>query len=276
MLRLFTVGIGLDITERKLMEEDLRKARDELELRVQERTAKLERRNRELQEFASIASHDLSEPLRKIRTFGSLLEIKSAGQLDEVSKDYVSRMTGSANRMQELLEALLRYSRVDTKWQEFGPTKLDEVVRDSVTDLKVAIQEIGAHVEIGGLPIVNGDPYQLRQLFQNLISNALKYHRLEIKTIVKVYGEESSGTAHIFVEDNGIGFDEKYLEKIFQPFQRLHGKIEYSGTGIGLAICRKIVDRHKGTITAKSTPGKGSTFVVSLPVNGTKAMNKPE
>lgn len=185
-------------------------------------------------------------------------------------------MTGSANRMQDLLEALLRYSRVDTEGQEFGPTKLDEVVRDSVADLEVAIGKVEASVEIGPLPIVNGDPYQLRQLFQNLIANAVKYHRSEVKADVKIYGEETDGNCRIFVEDNGIGFDEKFLDKIFQPFQRLHGSNEYPGTGIGLAICKKIVERHGGTITAKSTPGKGSTFIVTLPVDGTKTMNKPE
>jgi PAS domain S-box-containing protein len=269
-------GINLDITERKQMEEELRRSRDELELRVRERTAELERKNRELQEFAFVASHDLSEPLRKIQTFGSLLETKSADRLDEQSRGYVSRMTGAANRMQELLDALLRYSRIETQGRDLVPLKLEDIVQTVTTDLEVSIRKIGAHVEIGPLPIITGDPYQWRQLFQNLIANAVKYHRAEVDTVVKVYGEEYSGTAHIFVEDNGIGFDEQYLDKVFQAFQRLHGRNEYPGTGIGLAICRRIVERHGGTITAKSTPGKGSTFIVTLPVEGTKAMNKPE
>jgi light-regulated signal transduction histidine kinase (bacteriophytochrome) len=171
--------------------------------------------------------------------------------------------------MQELLDALLWYSRVGTKGQEFRSAKLNEVAKDVADDLEIQIRQTGARVEIGPLPTVNGDPYQLRQLFQNLIANAVKYHRLDAKTIIKIYGEGDDGTGRIFVEDNGIGFDERYLEKIFQPFQRLHGRKEYTGVGIGLAICRKIVERHGGTITAKSTPGKGSTFIVSLPVRQT-------
>jgi PAS domain S-box-containing protein len=273
----------LDISERKAAEEALRQSEQrykflhaELELRVQERTAELERRNRELQEFGFVASHDLSEPLRKIQTFGSLLEERSADRLGEQGRDYISRMTGAANRMQELLHALLSYSRVDAKGQEFRPAKLDEIVRDAVTDLEVAIQTIGARVEIGELPIANGDPYQLRQLFHNLIANAVKYHRSEVTPSIKISGEVSEGLCHISISDNGIGFDEKYLNKIFQPFQRLHGRNEYLGTGIGLAICKKIVERHRGTITAISTPGKGSTFIITLPVDGTKAANKPE
>jgi light-regulated signal transduction histidine kinase (bacteriophytochrome) len=228
----------------------------------------LESKNKALQEFAFIASHDLSEPLRKIQTFGSLLEAKSADRLHEQERDYIIRMTGAANRMQELLDALLRYSRVDTQGRDFVPVKLKEIVQTVTTDLEVPINKIGAHVEIGSLPIIQGDPYQWRQLFQNLIANAVKYHRTEGNPVIKLYGEENDGTGRIFVEDNGIGFDEKYLDKIFQPFQRLHGRHEYPGTGIGLAICKKIVERHGGTITAKSTPGKGSTFIVTLPRQG--------
>jgi len=175
-------------------------------------------------------------------------------------------MVGAASRMQELLDALLRYSRVETKGQEFRPAKLDEIAKDAAHDLDVTIQKIGARLEIGPLPTVTSDPYQLRQLFQNLIANALKYHRTEVIPLIRVYGEENHGDCRIFVEDNGIGFDEKYLEKIFEPFQRLHGRNEYPGTGMGLAICRKIVERHGGTITARSTPGKGSTFIITLPV----------
>jgi signal transduction histidine kinase len=239
----------------------------ELELRVRERTAELEGKNRELQDFAFIASHDLSEPLRKIQTFGSLLETKSGHRLDKQSRDYVSRMTGAANRMQELLDALLRYSRIETKGQDFRPTSLQEIVKDAAGDLEIAIRNAGVQVEIGSLPVINGDPYQWRQVFQNLIGNAAKYSRSEVKPFIRIYGEKDAGAYHIFVEDNGIGFDEKYLDKIFQPFQRLHGRNEYPGTGIGLAICKKIVDRHGGRITARSTLGKGSTFIIELPAS---------
>ena len=260
-----TSGIIRDISERKRAEKELR-----------EYMKKLEQSNRDLQEYAFIASHDLSEPLRKIQAFGSLLSAKSADHLNDQERDYVSRMTGAANRMQEIIDALLRYSRVDAKGQEFRPVKLDDVVRGATDDLELVIRDLKAHVEIDLLPTVVGDPQQLRQLFQNLVANALKYHRSGVTPIIRIHGETDDGTGRIFVEDNGIGFDEKYLEKIFQPFQRLHGRNEYPGTGIGLAICKKIVERHAGTITAKSTPGKGSTFIVTLPVNGTKTMNKPE
>jgi len=261
------IGINVavnEITKRRRMEEELRKSRDELEFRVEERTAELQRRNQELQEFAFIASHDLREPLRKIQVFGSFLEEKGTA-FDEQSRGYVSRMTGAANRMEQLLEALQRYSWLDTG-QQFGPVKLDEIARDAAKDLELAIGQVGARVEIGPLPTVCGDPYQLRLLFQNLIENAIKYHRPEVASLVKIHGEENEREARIFVEDNGIGFDEKYLEKIFRPFQRLHGKHEYPGTGIGLTICRKIVERHGGEITARSVPGKGSTFILTLPL----------
>jgi signal transduction histidine kinase len=232
--------------------------------------AELKTTNRQLQEFAFVASHDLSEPLRKVQTFGDLLKAKSADRLDEQSRDYISRMTGAASRMKELLDALLRYSRVEIKGQEFKLLRLNDIAKDAAADLEVAIQGVGARVEIGPLPIIKGNPYQWRQMFQSLIGNAAKYHRSEVKLFIRIYAEESGGECHIFVEDNGIGFEEKYLDKIFQPFQRLHGKHEYSGTGIGLAICKKIVERHGGTITARSTPTKGSTFIVTLPVSQDK------
>jgi signal transduction histidine kinase len=264
-----------ECTERIRAEEALRKAHDQLELRVKERTAELERKNRELQEFAYVASHDLSEPLRKIQTFGDLLKTKSEHRLSEQERDYVSRMTGSASRMQELLDALLKYSRVETQAHDFVPVKLEDIARTVVTDLEVSIKNTGAVVEIGSLPIIHGDPYQWRQVFQNLLGNALKYHRSEVKTAVKVYGVEKDGGYHIFVKDNGIGFDEKYLDKIFEPFQRLHGKHEYPGTGIGLAICRKIVERHGGKITATSTLGKGSVFIITMPQQQGKDHESP-
>ncbi|RJR40919.1 MAG: PAS domain S-box protein [Desulfobacteraceae bacterium] len=262
------VAIVQDITTLKQTEEALRKAHDELEQRVLERTAELEHKTRELQEFAFVASHDLSEPLRKIQTFGDLLKTRGVDRLREQERDYVSRMTGAASRMQELLDALLRYSRIETQARDFIPLRLEEIVQMVTADLEVSIKETGAQLEIGTLPMVNGDPYQWRQLLQNLIANAIKYHRSEVRPRIKILCEQNSGKCRILVEDNGIGFDEKYLHKIFEPFQRLHGKNEYPGTGIGLAICKKIVERHGGTITAKSTPGKGSTFIITLPADG--------
>jgi two-component system sensor kinase FixL len=254
-----------DITERRRAEEALRRSHDEMETRVQERTAELERKNEELEEFTFVAAHDLCEPLRKIRAFGSLLEERGGSRLSEREKDYISRMTGAAARMQELLGAILEYSRVDTEARRFRTARLNDIVGVAVLDFEGVIEEVGAQVEVGPLPCVTGEPNQLRQLFQNLLSNSLKYHRPEVKPFVRIHGEERNGHCRIFLEDNGIGFDEKYLEKLFKPFQRLHARDAYAGTGIGLAICRKIVMRHGGTITAKSTPGRGSTFIVTFP-----------
>lgn len=239
---------------------------------------KLERSNRELQDFASIASHDLQEPLRKIRTFGERLKEKCADSLSAEGFDYLERMQNASRRMQALIEELLNYSRVATRTAPFKSVDFNDVLRDVVNDLQVRIDETGATIEIGDIPAVEADPSQMRQLFQNLIGNALKFHGKE-KPLVKIHGHIPKKTegeffadtipgpyCRIFVEDNGIGFNESYAERIFAPFQRLHGRSEYEGTGIGLAICKKIVERHGGVITAKSTPDMGSSFVIKLPL----------
>jgi PAS domain S-box-containing protein len=243
---------------------------------------KLEQSNRELQDFASIASHDLQEPLRKIQTFGELLKSKSAGSLSPEGRDYLDRMQNASRRMQTFIQDLLKYSRVATQVQPVREIDLKGLLGEVLGDLQVRIEQTGGGVEIGELPHLEADPMQMRQLFQNLIGNALKFHGKE-KPLLKVYGEivgrieggiecrHSKGPrvgrfCRIFIEDNGIGFDESCAERIFAPFQRLHGRSEYEGSGMGLAICRRIVERHRGTITARSTLGKGSTFVVTLPL----------
>jgi light-regulated signal transduction histidine kinase (bacteriophytochrome) len=262
-----------DISERKRAEEKLRSARDELEMRVQKRTAELEMRNRELQDFAFIASHDLKEPLRKIQAFGDLVITKSADSLADESLDYLVRMQEAAARMGNLLESLLSYSRVTTKAESFSQVNLAEAARSAVSNLEIRLKETGGRVEIADLPTLEGDPAQIVQLFQNLFSNSLKFRRKAEIPLVRVHSrfledrKNDAGEVEIYVEDNGVGFDEKYLDKIFVPFQRLHGREEYEGVGMGLAICRKIAERHGGTINAKSTPGKGSTFIMRLPTN---------
>ncbi len=239
---------------------------------------KLERSNRELQDFACIASHDLQEPLRKIHSFSNMLTSYCADSLGERARDYLNRMQNAAKRMQTFIEDLLKYSRVQTMGEPFGSLDLESTIGEVLFDLQARLAETGGSVAIGELPSIEADPLQMRQLFQNLIGNALKFHGTE-KPAVRIHGEvldTMDGTVstsppcgrlcRIYVEDNGIGFDESYTERIFAPFQRLHGRSAFEGSGMGLAICRRIVERHGGTITARSTPGKGSVFVVTLPV----------
>jgi PAS domain S-box-containing protein len=249
----------------------------EAELKIY--AAKLERSNRELESFAYMASHDLQEPLRKVQAFGDRLKAKYGGVLGDQGLDYLERMQNAGVRMQTLINDLLTYSRVTTKAQPFVSVDLAQVVRGVLSDLETRIEQVGGRVEVGDLPAIEADPTQMRQLLQNLIGNALKFHREGETPVVKIHAETlngrgegavgvcpGDGLCQIVVEDNGIGFDEKYVERIFQVFQRLHGRSEYEGTGIGLATCRKIVERHGGSITAKSAPGQGATFIVTLPV----------
>lgn len=265
----------------------------QLEQRVEERTLelenalrdlrvfsnKLEVSNRELEEFASVASHDLQEPLRKVQAFGDRLKIKAGASLSDEGRDYLERMQNAAGRMQILINDLLTFSRVTSKGQPFVPVDLGLVVREVVSDLEARVEQTGGRIEIGDLPTIDADPLQMRQLFQNLIGNALKFHRKDVPPVVRISGtliDRPADSAavdapfcQIVVADNGIGFDEKYLDRIFNVFQRLHGRNEYEGTGVGLAVCRRIAERHHGTITAESTPGQGSTFFVTLPVKQT-------
>jgi signal transduction histidine kinase len=234
--------------------------------------------NRELEEFAFVASHDLQEPLRKIQAFGDRLQVKCGASLSADCRDYLQRMQGAAQRMHELISDLLSYSRLSNKPQAFSPVALAEVLKEAVADLAVIIERAGASVEVGELPVIECNPNQMRQLFQNLLGNSLKF-RSEAPPVVRVSSTPAGMPAGepgvmIRVEDNGIGFDEKYLDRLFQPFQRLHGRSEYEGTGMGLAICRKIVERHGGTLTARSAPGRGATFLITLPAKQPRGLRE--
>lgn len=257
-----------DITERK-----------EIEKALQLFNTKLEQSNRELQDFASVASHDLQEPLRKIQAFGDLLNKEYGALLPDTGQQYLQRMQNAAGRMQTLINDLLAFSRITTKAQPFIPVDLNQVVHGVLLDLEIHIQEVRGQVDVEHLPRIDADPLQMRQLLQNLISNALKFCQPDLPPVIKINAEilnqaiatgdnvETAKVCQISVEDNGIGFEEKYLDRIFTVFQRLHYRNEYEGTGVGLAICRKIAERHGGSITAKSKPGSGSTFIVILPVH---------
>ena len=252
------VSVVRDISERKRMEE-----------RILDYMNRLERSNVELQNFAFVASHDLQEPLRKIQTFGNMLETKCALGLGEEGRDYVRRMGNAAGRMQALIKGLLSYSRVATAGLPLEPVNLSDVIRDVLSNLEVSVNKIGAQVEVGELPTVEADEVQMGQLFQNLMGNSLKFGAGRKGLVVKISSETAGGgeaAARIIVRDNGIGFDMKFADRMFQPFERLHGRSAYEGVGMGLAICRKIVERHRGSITAESSPGEGATFVVTLPL----------
>lgn len=287
------VGLVMVFVSRALIRNNLQKeqqflnslqeAKDNLELKVDERTAvlqhysnELNRSNRELQDFAFVASHDLQEPLRKIRAFGDRLQQNYAAQLGEQGTDYVQRMQSASARMSGLIEDLLAFSRITTKAKPFLPVSLNKVAEEVLEDLEVAIEEAGAAISIAELPEIAADQFQMKQLFQNLLGNALKFRKPDAAPEISVIAELSApadsaaGTAASQVtlrfSDNGIGFDEAFLDRIFLPFQRLHGRNEYTGTGIGLAVCRRIVERHGGVLTATSKPGEGSTFTIVLPL----------
>lgn len=257
------IAVRYEITERKMAEEQLKVY-----------AKKLEVSNQELQDFASVAAHDLQEPLRKIQSFAHRVKVKSKDTLAPEALDYMDRVQASAKRMQILINDLLTYSRVTTKAKPFTLISLNETMKQVCSDLEIRIEQSHGKVNFKDLPEIEADTTQMHQLFLNLVGNGLKFHKPNQPPIVDIHAEieESSifgkdkSLCRIYVKDNGIGFDEKYLDRIFTIFQRLHGRHQYEGTGIGLAVCRKIVDRHGGVITAKSQLYEGSTFIITLPV----------
>jgi PAS domain S-box-containing protein len=267
LLQQLSEQIGLALAQSQRLERETRQRQE------------LTRSNAELQEFAYVASHDLQEPLRKIQAFGDRLKVKYSEVLTDQGRDYLERMQNAAGRMQALIDDLLTLSRVTTRAQPFVPLDLTQAVNEVLSDLEVRIQQTQAQIEVGTLPTLEADPIQMRQLLQNLIGNALKFSSEAQPPRIQIYsqqlytkkqrrtpGNSSTPICQIFIQDNGIGFEEKYLDRIFNAFQRLHSRREYEGTGMGLAICRKIVERHNGSITAQSVPQKGSTFLITLPL----------
>ncbi|MBD1909437.1 MULTISPECIES: PAS domain-containing protein [unclassified Leptolyngbya] len=259
-----SIGILLDINDRKLAEQRLH------ELNVQ-----LQKSNKELENFAFLASHDLKEPLRTVRNFSTLLQLTCAESLQEEGKDYLNRIGRATQRMQLMIDDLLQLSRISTATTPFTSVDLNRVIDQVIANLEEQIRLTAGQIQVGTLPTIQADPIQMIQLFQNLISNALKFHGTA-PPLVRIYVREnllpqnsanlgSTQNYVLCIEDNGIGFDPKYRDRIFGAFERLQGRSQYEGTGIGLAICRRIVERHGGTIEAHGTPGQGSTFTLTLP-----------
>lgn len=289
VLLIIAVFILLKINSREheKYQAELESVNEALESRIEMRTQELSlysdelaRSNRELEDFAFVASHDLQEPLRKIRAFGNRLESGYADVIDERGQDFLARMLNAAERMSMLISDLLAFSRVSTRGKEFVDVDLNTALASVVSDLEIAIDEKSATVTIDDMPTVRGDRSQLEQLFLNLISNALKFQPDNVAPEVNVGLSKPSDDElasllmsdefewiKIDVKDNGIGFEQSFAEKIFAPFQRLHGRSQFKGTGIGLAVCRRIVERHNGQISATSIPGEGATFTILMPID---------
>lgn len=286
--------VMIDITDRKEAEEALRKSEEKfrllsatLETLVEERTdelrkanLELEGMNKELASFAYISSHDLQEPLRKIHTFGSIIMANDYENLSESGKRNFSRMQLAATRMTKLIQDLLTYSRSNATEQTFELTDLNTILREVASDFADAVNDKDGVLSVGPMPTINAIPFQIRQLFNNLVSNALKFAKDDVAPRITILSENISGSRidnpnavaektylHVSVSDNGIGFSPQYASRIFEVFQRLHGKGEYEGTGIGLAICMKIAENHKAILNASSQPGQGATFNIYFPIN---------
>jgi PAS domain S-box-containing protein len=264
------IGVSMDVTERKLAEEELKKHRDHLEELVNERTMELDnaiiglkRSNQELEQFAYVASHDLQEPLRMVSSYTQLLERRYKDQLDQDARDFIFFAVDGANRMQHLINDLLDYSRVTTRGKPFAKLDLSTVLGHAIANLQKKVQETGALIVNDDLPFVYGDEVQLVRVFQNLLDNAMKFRGTDPPRI-NVSAKTLDEKIQISITDNGIGIDKIYSDRVFTIFQRLHTKVEYPGTGIGLAICKRTIERHGGKIWFESEPGKGTTFYFTL------------
>lgn len=252
------VCVAMDITEKKRAQEELIKKTVEL--------ARANAEREQLELFTYVASHDLSAPLQKIVGFGDLLKMASAGTLPAKAGDYLERMQAAARRMARLIDDLLKFSRLTLAKAALQPVSLEEVVVEVLSDLELPIHQLKAQITVGPLPAVQADRAEMLHLFQNLISNALKFRKKGVPLKVAVSARPVGGDeVEVTVSDNGIGFDEHELQRLFKPFERLHSQADYDGSGLGLAICHKIVEHHGGAITAKSAPSQGASFLITLP-----------
>ncbi len=268
-------NLEMEIHERKVSEEKIK----ELNHRLLENIERLESANRDLDRFAFMASHDLQEPLRKMLMFSDRLGHKYKEVLDEEGRLFISRIQNAGERMQALIKDILLFSKTSIEKPVFVESDLNVILKEVLTEMEGTIEEKKATIDAQKLPMLSVNPVLMRPLFHNLINNAIKYSKKEVLPVVKVYAEFSGDLnggmqnesknryCRIFVEDNGIGFDQKYSEQIFGMFKRLHMHSEFEGTGIGLALCKKIVEEHNGFITARSKVNEGSVFIISLPVN---------
>jgi len=275
------VGASYDITLQRATEQELSRLVSQRTHELELANYDLQRSNANLQQFAYVASHDLQEPLRKIQSFSSLLQDQYMQEIDERGRDILSRIQQAGERMSALIRDLLNYSRISTRQQTFEPVSLQKILNDVIDTLDLRVLQTRAIINADHLPTVRGDESQLRQLFQNLLSNAMKFSRIDSPPVITITTTEvaagdipaqlericqAAAFIRIDVADNGIGFDQKYADRIFQVFQRLHSQSQYAGTGVGLAICQRVAENHGGTITATSKPGEGTTFKIYLPV----------
>jgi signal transduction histidine kinase len=271
-LKAINKSLELEIHERKASEERVK----DLNRQLLGNIALLESANRDLDRFAFMASHDLQEPLRKIRTFSDLLFVKYNDQLDSAAISYITRIQSAALRMQTLISDILAFSRINNEKDTFINYNLNLIMQEVLDELDRAVQDKGAVIRVQELPYIDVNPGLMRPLFSNLINNALKYCKKDESPKINVWSEITELTSgkgspekfcRIYFEDNGIGFDQQYAEQIFDMFRRLHVHSEFEGTGIGLTLCKKIVEKHNGFISVQSKVNKGSTFIISLPVH---------
>ncbi|MFL5764107.1 MAG: response regulator [Bacteroidia bacterium] len=269
-LKAINKNLEMEIRERKASEEKV----IELNKQLLKNIDQLESTNKELDQFAFIASHDLQEPLRKIRTFSDRIAMKYSAQISEEGKLYIDKMQAACERMQNLINDILSFSKIAVSKNDLVLTDMNTIIEEVISDLDAQIQEKNAKINIEKLPPLHVYPSIIKPLFQNLINNSLKYSKKGLNPVIDISAkieppkdpQSGNGFCRINIRDNGIGFEQQYAEQIFTMFKRLHGNSEYDGTGIGLAICKKIVDQHQGYISARSIVNEGSTFTVTFPI----------